>query len=297
MSEARIRRILAVTQRSSPYHGLSEHGLSPEEIKTAIIEVLEPYFEHRDQLVACAVELLGNEAINAARLQDDPPSHETLKAAIDIYRRAKSTNPERCFKIIGEWQAKVLQGLSEYWSLYQLERDKNTLELEEFMSETARTIGGVIDAAIQPYVRELLAQAELVAGRDSTDSKIRGMDFGRCIGMLRDAGLLPDACSPPPWGVPLNQWRNMAQHHDFKVQNGMIVGTYGKEPNYRTISLSRQEMHDAAVLFVRLQGALNVARSVFVIDNHDDVRKVMPVIELRPEAKANTVYRSITTDS
>src|SRR4051794_26322409 len=98
MSEARIRRILDVSRSSSPFHGLSEHGFSPEEIKATVVEVLEPYFESRHQLVAHAVSLLGNEAINLIRIRDDPPSHESMKAALEIYRRAKSTDSRRCFQ-------------------------------------------------------------------------------------------------------------------------------------------------------------------------------------------------------
>ncbi|HEX8201627.1 MAG TPA: hypothetical protein VF590_14175 [Isosphaeraceae bacterium] len=288
MSESGIRRFLlnAGVQRSSPYQSLADHGFSPEEVKATIIEVLEPYFEHREQLAAHAVEHLANEAINVVRLQRDPRYHETLEASLEIYRRAKASNAQRCFEIIGEWQAKILKGLSEYWSMYQLERDKSIFELEEFMSETARIIGGVIEAAIQPYVRELLGQAELIAGRDSTFSAIRVLDFGRCVVMLREASLLPHVCDPRPWAVSLNNWRNMAQHHDFQAQDGSIIGTYGKHPNYRTISLSRQEMLGAAEYFVQLLGALNVARAVFVFDNLDEARKFLPAIDMRPELKA-----------
>src|SRR4051812_31565364 len=127
MSVPRIRRILEATQV------LAEHGFSPEEVKADVVETLEPYFEHKERLEAYAVELLVSDAINASRLRANPACQKTLEAALEIYRRAKSANEQRCFEIIGEWQATVFEGLSKYWSLYQLERALNALEIEEFV--------------------------------------------------------------------------------------------------------------------------------------------------------------------
>ncbi len=295
MKENRIRKTLDASRSSGVYHKLAGHGVAPGAIKAAIIEVLEPYFEHRDLLVEHAVRYLGNEAMNVLRFRDDRSSIETMRGAIAIYRRAKTSHPDRCFEIIGDWQAAVLKGLSDYWSQYQLETNTDRLELEEFAIETGRMIGGLIESTIQPLIRELVAQVELAEGRDSTLAALRVVNFGGCISKLRDAGVLPDACSPPPWAIPLNQWRNMAQHHDFEVRNGAIVGTYGPETNRRTITLTRGEMLEAAIRFSRLYGALNVARSIFFFDNLEAVHKALPVIPLRTDTQALQLATSFAT--
>ena len=48
-----------------------------------------------------------------ARVRQDPRLLDTLNASLDIFRRARAANPQRCFEIVGEWQAKILKGLSE----------------------------------------------------------------------------------------------------------------------------------------------------------------------------------------
>lgn len=295
MSELRIRKALDASRTMGVYHKLAEFGYSPEEIKQAIIEILEPYFEHKDELVELSVRHLGNEAYILVQLSDQPALLETTKGVLAIFRRAKLTDPDRCFQIVGEWQAEVLRGVANYWSMLQLETDKSGLELEEFTTEMARLIGGHIEASIQPLVRELLAQSEVMAGRDSAASTIQGFDFGRCVGKIRDAGLLPEACSPPPWGVSLSQWRNMGQHHSFEVRDGRIVGTYGREPNRRTITLTRAELLGVARHLVQLYGAINVARSIFVFDNLESVSQATTPIPLRSDTKALDLATAFAT--
>ena len=74
MKETRIRKTLDASRILGVYHKLAGHGFDPGAIKAAIIEVLEPYFEHRDQLVDHAVRHLGNEAMNVLKFRDDQPS-------------------------------------------------------------------------------------------------------------------------------------------------------------------------------------------------------------------------------
>ena len=274
---------------------LAELGLAPEEVKQGIIEVLTPYFEHKEVLQDSATGILAPEAVNVMKFSNDPVAYRAFENVLNMYRTAASTDEEACWKCCAESENDILRGISEFWSLFFLEADKGDLPTDECRYETFRNIGAILEASLQPLLKSLLLQVRITRGKGGPHSDVRSLTLGTVVGELHDIRTFTEFLAPPPWGVRLNQWRNMAQHHRSWVNDGMIVGSYGKEPNEKEIVLSKVELAAAFQQISFILAAVRSAHTIFVIDNADKVQPYLTLASPRVDIKVFSLATALAT--
>jgi len=274
--------ILAV--KGSPLLKMIELGLKPEDIKEAVIKSLEPYFDNKGILEQFAIEVLVPESVNLLKLQKDKWFSEMFKKCLFTYSSAKSKDPQSCFKSCAQWQSYIIDSLSKYWSALHLETNKTALEIEEFLHECLRNIGEIIEGVTKPYLKVLLHQVRITNGIRTVLRDIDSLDLGTIINELIQKSGYADLFMPPPWNIRLNQWRNIAYHHHAKIENNEIVCWYGKTPGLKRIRLSRKELLEVVRTIVKLYGTLQLAHTLFFVDNLKEINKFSPPVEIRNEA-------------
>lgn len=102
------------------------------------------------------------------------------------------------------------------------------MNLDEYAFELFRNIGGLIESTLQPYLKEFYCLTCISNGIPVSADTAQNEDFGRVIAKLEKMIPLPNLVAPAPWGLRLNQWRNISQHHTYKVVEDKIVAEYGK---------------------------------------------------------------------
>jgi len=291
-----IQRAVRMTQRWNVFRPLIEAGLSPAEIKTLIIELLSPYFKDQSLLKEYAVELIPGEAFRVARIKKDSWTSQAFDHVSSIYRTAEAVNPVACYKACAESEKDILAAASNHWSQLYLEIDKAELPLEEFRHEVFRNIGALIESYLFPHLRDLLAQNRLKRGKKQEYSQISRLKLGNVVNELHSSISMPEIVAPPPWGIHLNQWRNIAQHHRSCVRGELVYGYYGEAPNEHEISLTRGELWDVLQRIYSISELINTARTLFVIDN---IKRIEPYfsedITLRQDAFILSLATSIAT--
>jgi hypothetical protein len=296
MNNKEIKRAVEVTQRWNVFRPLIEAGLSPVEIKGAIIELLAPYFKDRALLEKYAVELLPGEAFRVVRIKRDPWTAKVFENVMNIYRLAEVTNPTACYKACAESENDVLAAASNHWSQLYLEVDKADLPLEEFRHEAFRNIGALIESYLFPHLRDLLMQVRINRGKKAEYFQISRLKLGNAVNELHNSISMPEIVAPPPWGIYLNQWRNIAQHHRSYVRGEMICGYYGEASNEREIILTRKELWDALQRIYSICEVMNTARTLFVIDNIEKIKVSFPEeLTLRTDAFILSLATAIST--
>src|SRR5215471_19839451 len=101
----------------------------------------------------------------------------------------------------------------------------------------------------------------------SIELQVARLKLGNVVNELHDTLSMPDLIVPPPWGIRLNQWRNIAQHHWSCVRGNLIYGYYGEPPNEQEVRFKRSELLDALRKIYAICEAVSTSRSLFVIDN------------------------------
>jgi len=166
-----------------------------------------------------------------------------------------------------------------------LEQNKNALEIEEFLRESLRNIGDIIEGVTKPYLKALLHQIKITTGIKVTLEEIDSLDLGTIVRELIQTSGYADLFMPPPWKIRLNQWRNIVYHHTAKIENNKIVCWYGKAPNTKKIQLSRNELLQVLYTILNVYRALKLADSLFFVDNIKEINKFSPSAEVRDEAE------------
>jgi len=279
-------RIISAIREESPLFKMIQMGVKPKEIKEAVVESLEPYFDNREILEQLAIELLVPESINLLRIQKDKWLFEMFEKCLFTYRSAKNKDQQSCFGACALWQPYITRSISQYWSILHLEVPKNDLGSEDFLHECLRNIGDTIEGVTKPYLKVLLYQVRIANGIRTALKDIDSLNLGRIVSELISKSGYGDLFMPPPKNIRLNQWRNIAYHNTAKVENGEIICWYGKTPNIKRIRLSRNELLQVVQTVVNIYGVLRLAYTLFYIDNLNKIAEYSPAgeVEVRDEA-------------
>jgi hypothetical protein len=276
---------------------LAQGGMSAAEFKELIISLFSPFFRNKDSLGEFAVPLLVPDAVVLSGLSTDPWSNGMISQVLAGHRHASVSNESACFMGYGTWQRDIFQGLSHYWSAFELEIDKRgQLPLAEFAQEVARNMAVVIEASLKPLLKELLLMVRIRRAKANPSADLLSMDLGLIVGELIDTCSCPELFAPPPWRIRLNDWRNICQHYNLEVQGVDIVGHYGKPPTRREIRLSRSGFFEVAMKCVQVFEIIKLARTIAIFDNLEKVKPHLPQVVLRPEQEVLALAAALATE-
>ena len=269
--------------RHSPYLDWAKEGKAPGEIKRSVLAILEPHFEHPERLADIPISVLAHEAVTMNRIQQDSWASAMFTGVLSEYRGALARDSQACLIALENWDEPVLRAMSEFISIYLMEVDKTDLDHEEFRLEILRNVGGMLEACLQPQLKALLHQTRIRQGRLATAAAIMSQKFGVVVEELSRTLMAPGIVAPPPWGLKLHHWRNIAQHHSAVVQGDVIVCQYHEGKGTHRIVLKRNELLALAHTLQDILGIVRAARSIFIADQAPVPRRRARPLTLRPE--------------
>lgn len=275
----------------------AEQGISPDEVKQVVIYLLSPYFVNQDVLEEAAIPILAPEAVNISRINNDTWAKEMFLHVLEDYHKAAKADKNVCFAGCVSWHNKILHGSSEYASLLNLNLSLDELSLDDFKYEVFRNIGALIEANLQPYLKELLLQIRIRRGKTNAAQGLETMKLGVAVNELCQHSGYEELFAPPPWGIRLNQWRNMAQHHKTRVEKDRIIGTYGIGSNEREVILTREELLNGLKRVQSILSLMKGVRSIFFIDHINEIRPYFTDIttDVRADIKIFHLASSLAT--
>jgi hypothetical protein len=279
----RVAKLAESVRQTTPLVCWAEAGVSPDEVKNTLIQVLLPHFTNEDVLRSYGVEAIAPEAIRILKLQYDDWAYQAFRQCLSIYQSAAKANLAASVDACAQFYEDVVRGMADYWSIWALELDKSNLALEDFRYEAFRNIGSLIESSIQPFLRDLLMQVRIVRGQSVSVDAIRSLSLGNIANELHGASGVPEVVAPSPWKLRLNQWRNIAQHHSSTTRGDLIVASYREGASPREITLSRGELLSVALRVHKILAVLGGAHSIFVLDHDEQIRPLVPKIPLRNE--------------
>jgi hypothetical protein len=270
--------------RPNPLLSLVEEGYTPEQIKQGIIEALTPFFSNRDVLEEHAIETLAGEVVNLAFVRSDPRALSVFDHARELYAQAHLADAAAAHRCCAFFEPHVEAGVAEFWSLLYLEVPKADLDLPEFKHEVFRHIGAMLEACVQPFLREMLGMLRIRRGKIVTESDLAGLPLGNVVAELADVTRREDIYSPQPWGIRLNQWRNVAQHYRATTAGERVRVVFGEGNAAKHLELTRDELNDVLKLVAAYYRAVKLARTLFFVDNIRAI--VLHLTDTRPRTES-----------
>ncbi len=252
---------------NSPFEILYENGVSPSELKASIIKTYQPYFSNQDRLSEYSTDWLVSGWVNFTKLKKNEWFLTNFEKCLSLFNDAKSNNKIECFNAVALWVPEINKAVTKFWSFKNLSSDLEGLEILDFSEESFKIIGQFLEGIIKSYLRLVVHLGRLSRGKSTKKADILKLDLGGLVDELISTTDFPELFSPPPWNVRLNQWRNIAYHHNVEVKGDIISCWYGKEPNIIYLSLTRVQLTSLLNIVVNIYNTIKNAEIVFIFDN------------------------------
>ena len=266
----RNNRLSRGVRAFSPLLQAFEAGYSREDIKAHILKTLEPEFDNPEMLESYGIDLLAVETINITKVRANGWASELYDRSMEARRSLLASDKNICAEVCSKWEADIGKALTFYWSAVKFEYSKTDLPIDEYTYELFRNIGGLIEGTLQVYLKELLHITLCTHGKSSSYSEVSSLSLGTVISKLSEELGNSDIFKLSPWMIPLNQWRNIAQHLSIDTDNFSINCRYGAK-NQHIIKLERDELMEIARSIFTLYSAIRTSQTIFFLDSADSL--------------------------
>lgn len=270
-----IHKILQTLREEGLLYKAMQYGVKPEEIKNVIIENFNPYFENKEILKKFSIDFLVPEFINFLKIKNEKWLFIIFEKYYEILRKAKNVSEKNCYKSISYWYPNILDSDFKFWSIFNLQFDKNLLPDAEKVFDCFRNIGDIIEGLTKPYLNNLLSQIEIINNIILSFQEIEAFDLGKIVNRLILKSEFPELFVPPLLNIKINQWRNIAYHHSFKIVNDGIILCYGRGKNKKEMLVSHNDILEIARNVFNCLKVHKLAYNIFFVDNIEDIKEYL----------------------
>ena len=265
-------KLLKLLSSNNVFKELYENGSTVKEIKNRIVSTLQPFFNNRKNLDEIAINILVPDCINLNRLRAKYSDiDKDIKMVIGTYSDALSTNSDLLYKTISELVPENIETGNKFWSFVHLERDKSELEFYEYVKESFENIEDIIEGIMKVQIIENIAINRIIRKKPFELSKIRSTKLGVLLEELIQHSEYPQLFKTQPDGIKFSDWRNIAAHKSYKIQNSSVHCRFGAATNEKTVLLSKADLFDRVSQIARTLEILNLSHKFFGFDNIDKI--------------------------
>ena len=270
-------------ERTNPLSLFYEFGMSPDELKSEIIDCFSNYFQNQERLKKYATTDLVNNWLSYILVErDSPESIKSIDTILEIFNGAKNINQNKTIEAYNSWLPEISQGISRFWSLYNNQIDIKNLCVEDYLEESLRMIGHSIEGISKPFIKLLFHLNRIKRNKQSDFSEIKSKDLGVVIDELINTTDLDDLLIISNHSIRLNQWRNIAYHHNSKIIDGKIICWYKKNGINEEFELSRDELFSSLLKILLTFKLIRVSETIFCFDNINEIQELRDSIEKEP---------------
>lgn len=254
-------------------------GINKNDTKSLIIEYFQDYFKNKYNLKKYAIDNLVSIWFSYLTIQKN--HEDTLKSIeiiLQIFNSSKKHNIELTFDAYCKWYPEFSQSITRFWSIHHRQQEYDNLCNEDFLSEILQLIGQIIEGLIKPFLQFILYLNRLNRNKFTEIDEVKNKDLGVIIDELITTSDLKDYLIIN--NLKLNQWRNIAYHHNTKIINGRMY-YYLKNNNIITeFETSRKELDSTAKLIFNLLKLIRISETIFLFDNFDEIKKHALVMDM-----------------
>jgi len=247
---------------------MKTENVNPDEIKSQVIEMFKKYFKNYDNLVKYSMDFLVPDWINYSKLKSQNVAIECIDRIISILNQ----NNQNSIIKTTLWSNEIFKAADNYWSVKNLEIAKKDLDLYDFAAECFKNIGQIIEGLSKPFLKWYFHIFSDVCGKNYSYDEIYNRDLGVVIDYFSTKNELDDIFIIKPFNVKLNQWRNIAYHHKYEINNDKIICKYKKQDIEEIVELSKEELFDLTLNTFAIYILLKTAHSLYFFDNRDEIR-------------------------
>lgn len=280
----------------SPISHFYDFGLTPDDIKESIIHSFSLYFTNQDNLKKHAIsDLTSNWLAYLSVYKENPDDLRFIDNLLLIFNGAKEQDIDKTIESYAQWMPEFTQSLSRFWSLHNNQVRLDNLCIEDFLAESMHIIGQTIEGLSKPFIKLLLQLNRIKRNKDYSYSDINSKDLGVAIDELINTSELSELLIIQPNDIRLNQWRNIAYHHNSKIVDKKIICWYNKSGETKEFNISRVELTQVVKNVLLIFKLIRISENIFAFDNLEKVKSELnkidnTLINIRDDAKLLDIY-------
>lgn len=283
----------------SPLSHFYDFGLTPDDIKVSIIDSFAPYFSNQDNLKKYAIsDLTSNWLAYLSVYKEDPDSLKLIDNILDVFNGAKEKNKILAIKSYAQWMPEITQSISRFWSLHNNQKKLHQLCIEDFVEESLHVIGQTIEGLSKSFFKLILQLNKIKRNEHFDIAVIKQKDLGVVIDELINTSELSELLILQPHDIRLNQWRNIAYHHNSKIVNNEIFCSFNKSGEVFEFKITRQELSEILKRILLIFKLMRISETIFGFDNLERVQSEISKLDktsinIREDAKLLDFYSGI----
>lgn len=283
----------------SPFSHFYDFGLTPEDIKLSILDSFSPYFLNQENLEKYAIsDLTTNWLAYLSVYKEYPESLVLIDKILLLFNEAKKQDLNATIEAYVQWMPEIIQSISRFWSLHNNQKKLDKLCLEDFVEESLDMIGKTIEGLSKPFIKLIFHLNRIKRNKPYNFSEIDKKDLGVVIDELINTTELSELLIIQPHEIRLNQWRNIAYHHNSKIINNELFLNYTKSGDVCEFKISREEVSEILKKFLLTFKLLRISETIFGFDNLDKVQNEIEKIDkdqinVRKDARLLNFYSRI----
>lgn len=293
------KKKLKYYNKVSPLSHFYDFGLTPEDIKLSIIDSFSPYFVNQKNLEKYAIsDLTTNWLAYLSVYKEYPESLVLIDKILLLFNGAKEQNLNATIEAYVQWMPEIIQSISRFWSLHNNQKKLDNLCLEDFVEESLDMIGKTIEGLSKPFIKLIFHLNRIKRNKPYNFSEIDKKDLGVVIDELINTTELLELLIIQPHEIRLNQWRNIAYHHNSKIINNELFLNYTKSGDVCEFKTSREEVSEILKKILLTFKLLRISETIFGFDNlekvHVEIEKIdKNLISIREDARLLNFYSGI----
>ena len=222
-----------------------------------------------------------------------------LLTIIEIYRAAKHKNQTECISFLQTHEPTISQAFRNTTAVVHTEQHKDIIRLNFYAKVCFRELGDFIEGSFKPFIKELLG-LHLLNKKTCPEviEIISQISLGDAVATLvkayEDLSILyKHALS----GVTLNQWRNIANHNSYLVNENAnkIICNYGSNDNKKSIALSREDLCRTYLAISKIQYLHQMAHAFFIADNINVMSENRPEVDISGDTAIMQTFESLAS--
>lgn len=202
--------------------------------------VFEPYVKNKEALrKAVDWGIFHYEYIQFSNFMKDTLFENGIALIIDMCNAAFECDREKTAIVLKESYEEISFGLASYTQATMIDTPIDSIARFDLITKQIfQSIGDRIENSLKPYISFLNSIRTIVNGTENSQNKL-GVKIDALIAysdvfkaLYKD--LLLD--------VSVSQWRNIANHGDYKIVDETVEVTYGNTNNLQTKHVTKEEL-------------------------------------------------------
>jgi hypothetical protein len=215
---------------------------------------------------------------------------------IEQFNKAKACDKSAVQRSLALWFPHLHLALARYTEAFHLENLDFTMPLHLLTRSAFRQLGDILEGCMLPFIRQVYSLFVIAGDSGLHHDAVQGT-FGNLVSDLCTISETQILYQDLLHGVPIHQWRNIAQHSSYECdqQNRQLTCTYGLKHNPKTLTLSTAEFIEVLKQIDRIFALHKIAVGFFTAGNLDLLKSLQPFPTITKDTLAGILLSSFET--